>query len=38
MPIDIMKPFLDILDRAAKPAAVNGQAKLPPVHDAPALI
>jgi regulator of protease activity HflC (stomatin/prohibitin superfamily) len=27
MPIDIIKPFLDILDKAGKPAAVNGLAR-----------
>jgi regulator of protease activity HflC (stomatin/prohibitin superfamily) len=37
MPIDIIKPFLDIMDKAAKPAAVNGQAKLPLAPAAPVL-
>ena len=31
MPIDIIKPFLDIMERAGKPALANGQAKLPVV-------
>jgi regulator of protease activity HflC (stomatin/prohibitin superfamily) len=29
MPIDIIKPLLDLLDKTAKPAAANGAAKLP---------
>jgi regulator of protease activity HflC (stomatin/prohibitin superfamily) len=37
MPIDIIKPFLDIMERAGKPVAVNGQAKLPLVPAAPVL-
>jgi hypothetical protein len=30
MPIDIMKPFLDILERADKAAAVNGADRAAP--------
>jgi hypothetical protein len=34
MPIDIMKPFLEILEKADKTAGANGAARVPPPHDA----
>ena len=33
MPIDIIKPFLEILDKAGKPAGANGAARVPLVKD-----
>jgi regulator of protease activity HflC (stomatin/prohibitin superfamily) len=36
MPIDIVKPFLELLDKASKPASANGvRPPVPPVKDAP---
>ncbi len=36
MPIDIIKPFLDLFDKAGKPAAAaNGAARMPLINDAP---
>ncbi len=36
MPIDIIKPFLDLFEKPSKPAAANGQAKvLTPPHELP---
>jgi regulator of protease activity HflC (stomatin/prohibitin superfamily) len=37
MPIDIIKPFLEIMDKAAKPIGANGAARTPLVQDAPSL-
>ena len=34
MPIDIMKPFLEILDKQAKPIAANGAARIPNIDGA----
>lgn len=30
MPIDIVRPFMDLLEKAGKPATVNGDARIPP--------
>ena len=37
MPIDIIKPFLELLDKAGKPtgAGANGAARVPPIKDVP---
>jgi regulator of protease activity HflC (stomatin/prohibitin superfamily) len=35
MPIDIIKPFLDILDKAGKPRGANGAALNPVLEDVP---
>ena len=35
MPIDIMKPFLEILDKAGKVAGANGSVHVPLVADLP---
>jgi len=35
MPIDIVKPFLQLLEKAGKPANANGDARLPPRKDVP---
>ena len=37
MPIDIIKPFLDLVDKTGKPAATNGSAHVPLVNDRPLL-
>ncbi len=29
MPIDIIKPFLDLMEKTGKPAGINGDARLP---------
>jgi hypothetical protein len=34
MPIDIIKPFLELLEKAGKPAALNGAITLPVANDA----
>ena len=34
MPIDIMKPFLEILDKQAKPIGANGAARIPNIESA----
>jgi len=34
MPIDIVRPFLDLLEKAEKPGAINGAGKLPLAADA----
>ena len=34
MPIDIIKPFLDIVGKVAKPAGTNGASLIPPQKDA----
>ena len=34
MPIDIMKPFLEILDKQAKPIGANGAARIPNIEGA----
>jgi regulator of protease activity HflC (stomatin/prohibitin superfamily) len=36
MPIDIIKPFLDLIDKPGKPAGANGAARLPLMKEAPA--
>jgi regulator of protease activity HflC (stomatin/prohibitin superfamily) len=35
MPIDIIKPFLELMDKTGKPAGVNGDARLPLTKDVP---
>ncbi len=35
MPIDIIKPFLDILDKTGKPASANGAVQVPVTPDVP---
>jgi regulator of protease activity HflC (stomatin/prohibitin superfamily) len=35
MPIDIIKPFLDILEKTGKPLSANGAARLAPMKDVP---
>ena len=35
MPIDIIKPFLDLLDKAAKPLGLNSADRAPPLKDVP---
>jgi regulator of protease activity HflC (stomatin/prohibitin superfamily) len=38
MPIDIIKPFLELLERPGKPAGANGAAHLPLVSVVPAVV
>jgi regulator of protease activity HflC (stomatin/prohibitin superfamily) len=33
MPIDIIKPFLELFDKAGKPASANGDARVSPMKD-----
>ena len=35
MPIDVIRPFLALLDKAGKPASANGDARVPLMADAP---
>ena len=35
MPIDIIRPFLDLLEKAGKPLGANGAAHVPPMKDVP---
>ena len=35
MPIDIVKPFLQLLEKVGKPANANGDARVPPIKDVP---
>jgi regulator of protease activity HflC (stomatin/prohibitin superfamily) len=35
MPIDIIKPFLDLFEKAGKPAGANGDARVPLMKEAP---
>jgi len=35
MPIDIIKPFLDLVDKSGKPAGANGSTRVPPAKEAP---
>jgi hypothetical protein len=35
MPIDIIKPFLDLLDKAGKPLGANGADRLSPLKGLP---
>jgi regulator of protease activity HflC (stomatin/prohibitin superfamily) len=35
MPIDIIKPFLELMDKAAKPTGANGSGRIPPAKDLP---
>jgi hypothetical protein len=35
MPIDIIRPFMDLLEKAEKPAAINGAARIPLAADGP---
>jgi regulator of protease activity HflC (stomatin/prohibitin superfamily) len=35
MPIDIIKPFLDLVDKTGKPARANGASRIPHAEDAP---
>jgi regulator of protease activity HflC (stomatin/prohibitin superfamily) len=37
MPIDIIKPFLDLVEKTSKPMATNGAARVPLAQDAPTL-
>src|ERR1700733_14317999 len=37
MPIDIIKPFLDLMEKTGKPAGINGDARLPITRDPPPL-
>jgi regulator of protease activity HflC (stomatin/prohibitin superfamily) len=36
MPIDIIKPFLDLMERPGKPSSANGDARIPHVEVTPA--
>ena len=36
MPIDIMKPFLEIIEKAGKPMGANGASRVPLTSDVPA--
>ena len=35
MPIDIIKPFLELLEKPGKPAGANGATRVPPIKDVP---
>jgi hypothetical protein len=35
MPIDIIKPFLELLEKAGKPVGANGAARVPLMKDVP---
>ncbi len=35
MPIDIIRPFLELIEKAGKPASANGDARVPPMKDVP---
>lgn len=35
MPIDIIKPFLELMDKAGKPVGANGSGRIPPAKDLP---
>ena len=35
MPIDIIKPFLDLMEKAGKPMGANGAGRLPMTHELP---
>ena len=35
MPIDIIRPFLALLEKAGQPASANGDARVPPMKDVP---
>ena len=35
MPIDVIRPFLELLEKAGKPAGANGDARVPLLRDAP---
>ncbi len=35
MPIDIIKPFLELFDKAGKPASANGDARVSPMKETP---
>jgi hypothetical protein len=35
MPIDIIKPFLDLVEKPGKPASANGSTRVPHEADAP---
>jgi regulator of protease activity HflC (stomatin/prohibitin superfamily) len=37
MPIDVIAPFLQLLDKAGKPASANGDARVPPILTSNAL-
>jgi regulator of protease activity HflC (stomatin/prohibitin superfamily) len=37
MPIDIIRPFLDIIEKSGKPLGANGAARVPPAIDLPPL-
>ena len=38
MPIDIVKPFLELLEKTSKTPRANGSARIPSAHDAPAAV
>ena len=35
MPIDIIKPFIELMEKTGKPAGINGDARVPLTKDAP---
>jgi len=35
MPIDIIRPFLELLEKSGKPASANGAARVPRMKDVP---
>jgi hypothetical protein len=35
MPIDIIKPFLELIERPGNAAGANGASRVPPGRDAP---
>ncbi len=35
MPIDIIRPFLALIEKAGQPASANGDARVPPMKDVP---
>jgi hypothetical protein len=35
MPIDVIRPFLALLEKAGKPAGGNGAARAPPMKEVP---
>ena len=35
MPIDVIRPFLALLEKAGQPASANGDARVPPMKDVP---
>jgi hypothetical protein len=35
MPIDIIKPFIELMEKAGKPAGANGDARVPLANNVP---